>query len=125
MKRCGLPSPLLLTLILLAARTAPAAPLRDPFLERFRVGFGSESPRLSLPDGWPVDLFLPCRVDSLWRASLDSTLTLLATPGAGLINNDLFDAALGGPAERGAWAARERIASTQFGVVTSGLWALR
>jgi soluble lytic murein transglycosylase-like protein len=114
-KHQGLISPLLLTLILIAARTAPAAPLRDPFLERFRVGFGPEIPRISLPDGWPAELFLPCRVDSLWRASLDSTLTLLATPGAGLINNDLLDAALGGPAERGAWAARERIAAQALG----------
>ncbi len=101
---------LLLALLLPLPGAAAAAPLRDPFLERFRVGFPAGAPGLALADGWPADLFLPCRVDSLWRASLDSALALLATPGSRLAGDDLFDAALGGPAGRVAWAARERSA---------------
>ena len=85
---------------------AAAAPLVDPFLERFRVGRYASPEDVAAVDGWPVDLFTPLLADSLWLASTGSALRAMrALPDSFLTSS--FLASAGVPADSvDAWLGR-------------------
>ena len=55
-----------ITLFLLWVGTGLAAPLTDPFLEKFRVGSYNDPEKITMQDGWPAELFTPLVLDENW-----------------------------------------------------------
>ncbi len=95
-------------LALVATRTF-AAPLFDPWLERFQVGAVTSTAPLRLEDGYPAGLLAPARPDTAWvRAALRCLDGGDATPtGTGLARRWL--AARAGKPDEALQAARRAV----------------
>ncbi len=84
---------------------ARATALIDPFLERFRVGFYQDPDKIALADGWPVELFTPCRVDPAWREAAAAWFGSVSARPDSLLLWRFLDAALGPREAVSAWEA--------------------
>ncbi len=68
--------------VVTAARVA-AAPLHDPFLEKFQVGTWSNPAAIELANGYPAGLLEPVKLDTVWTNAAAKVLDAAATGPAG------------------------------------------
>ncbi len=107
----------------LAAVPVRAAPLFDPWLERFQVGAVTSTAPLRLEDGYPAGLLAPARPDTAWARAALRCLADEPTPAAGTDLARRWLAARGGDPRASLEAARRAVAV--FADTSSSLAALR
>lgn len=111
--------------LLLLGTAAAAAPVTDPFVERFRVGRYAAPEDVPIRDGWPADLFAPLLVDSLWAASAGTVVRAVRAAPDSFLGPVFLKSAGASPESLDAWLGRrERRAERLAGARSPGGGAL-